>query len=314
MSGTMRLFVSSSAFLVDPLENPDELRGIKRIELSGRARYWHDAELDRRLALLAREGMEEFLVHNYFPIPSEPFVLNFATSKRRVFERCLMLASRAIDLCVRHDVPYYTIHPGYLMDSNGERVDDRFVFDEKTLVSYASARENFLENVKPLCELCASKGIGLAIENMFPRQTGTNLSLNVTADHLDELMERLPIGVGILLDLGHLNVASNLCGFDRYGYLQSVVRDHGDRIYELHLSANDGQRDRHLPLAEDDWQIDVLSMFVECPGFRGRGVNITIESMNLDAATLGNCCALVQDRLDSLAAPVQDGSQPVEEQ
>lgn len=306
----MRLFVSTSAFRADLLEDPAGLSGVARVEFSGRAGHYSDRELDRRIQALRQAGMVEMLVHNYFPVPAEPFVLNFATASRDVLARSLGLAARATALCARHQVPFYSVHPGYLMDSSGERKDDRFVFEEESLLGYEEGLERFVRNCLPLWELCREQGVGLAIENMFPRSRERNLSLNVTPRHLDELMARLPEGVGILLDLGHLNVAATLAGFDRDEALRRIVRDHKERIFELHLSANDGERDRHLPLEEGDWQLDALALLADCPGHAGRGLCVTIESMGLDPATLDRTSRLVQARLDALDTVQRTGPRP----
>ena len=50
---------------------------------------------------------------------------------------------------------------------------------------------------------------------------------------IDDLMHSLP-KVGLLLDLGHMNISSRLMGFDRK-ILDEYLTKYGDRLLEVHI-------------------------------------------------------------------------------
>jgi len=61
----------------------------------------------------------QYLVHNYFPIPKESFVLNIASFDEKIRKMSIDHIKRAIDFC--EDIKYklYTFHPGFLTDPKG---------------------------------------------------------------------------------------------------------------------------------------------------------------------------------------------------
>ena len=55
-------------------------------------------------------------------------------------------------------------------------------------------------------------------------------SLNCSYEEIKELMNSLPNEVGILLDLGHFNISSNILGFNRHKALDKLVNNFFGRI------------------------------------------------------------------------------------
>ena len=95
-----------------------------------------------------------------------------------------------------------------------------------------------------------------AIENLFPSPKKRH-SLNCTYEEIEELMCSLPDHVGILLDLGHFNISSNILGFNRNKAIDNPT-NYFSRIKEIHISENNGIKDEHLAVKENSWQLDVL--------------------------------------------------------
>ena len=59
----------------------------------------------------------------------------------------------------------------------------------------------------------------------------------------------------MLLDLGHLNISSNLLKFDKNLFLDNFLSEFGERLIEVHISENNGLKDEHLALTDDSWQL-----------------------------------------------------------
>ena len=58
-----------------------------------------------------------------------------------------------------------------------------------------------------------------------------------------------PHEIGINLNIGHLNLASNAFDFDRLEFV-GLIKDY---MIAMELSHNNGIEDQHLPLQSDEW-------------------------------------------------------------
>jgi sugar phosphate isomerase/epimerase len=289
------LHISSTAFDADIL-TPDGAgvaRDFPGLELSG-GPHRSPAELSEGMARLRRAGAASILVHNYFPPPKEPFVLNLATADAILLERCLRLAGEALDLCAALGTPFYSFHPGYRRDGR-ELSNGHFAFSGPQR-SMSATLAQFHANFPALHALACERGVKLAVENLFPIRDEVT-SLANTLGEMEALIAPLPGDVGLLLDLGHLAVSANLLGFDRLAYLDGLLSRHGGRIFEVHLSGNDGETDAHLPIQPGDWQLDVLPLFRGLPGADGNGVRLTLESRRLHPDLLRKTAQLFTSRL-----------------
>lgn len=67
--------------------------------------------------------------------------------------------------------------------------------------------------------------------------------------------------LGFLFDLGHLSVASDTFGFDKEEFAREVFYNYSDKIFELHISENDGTFDQHKINHDNSWQLNILHEF-----------------------------------------------------
>ena len=71
-------------------------------------------------------------------------------------------------------------------------------------------------------------------------------------EEIDEILN-IPFikksNLGIILDLGHLNISSNILNFDK-NFLNKIIDLHSDKIYEVHISENQGEFDTHVKLCQ----------------------------------------------------------------
>jgi len=65
-------------------------------------------------------------------------------------------------------------------------------------------------------------------------------------------------GVGVLLDLGHFNIASSILGFDKKQSVRDLCASWEKDIIEIHLSENDGKSDSHGFPPIDGWMIQCV--------------------------------------------------------
>ena len=69
-------------------------------------------------------------------------------------------------------------------------------------------------------------------------------------------MDLVPKKTGLLLDLGHLNISSNLLIENLF--LDNFLSEFGERLIEVHISENNGLKDEHLALTDDSWQLTAI--------------------------------------------------------
>ena len=281
------IYISTTAFKKDFFEDKDDvlLKSIHGIEFSGGNGYYPEKVILEKLECLRRQGIESFLIHNYFPIPQKSFILNFSSGNEAITRQSLSLAEQALNLCRRYHIPYYSFHPGYLSDGT-EGPDGHFRFPPDSFISYENALKQYIRNMKQLHRMGTEKGVKLALENLFTAPGNVRTSLNCTFYELDEVMKSIPSDIGLLIDFGHINIASNYLNFDKYEYIDKLLAAYADRIFEIHLSANNGKFDQHLPVTDGDWQLEILPAFRTCPGIDGTGVNVALESRKLDNSVL----------------------------
>lgn len=194
-------------------------------------------------------------LHNYFPAPVQDFVLNIATSDSLLRSRAVELVNSALRLSVAAGSPLYGIHAGYLANATA-RDDGMFSFDDNA-ISYDDALTRAIAFVIEFASNFEKSGVRLIIENLFPSQHA-NHSLFCSFDQITEFMNEVPSSVGLLLDLGHLNISSNIMRFDKMLFLDKFLESYHDRLFQVHLSENQGLVDDHLSVQSGSWQLEAI--------------------------------------------------------
>lgn len=219
----------------------------------------------------------ELLVHNYFPPPDEPFILNLASADPIIRQRSLDLAQKAITLSGELNAPFYAIHAGFVTDPYGFG-KPYFLFPE---ITEANARQNaferYLDALSITNQFALEHGVGLLVENNVcaPEIWG-----QVLLDRADEFIELFEVmdspNLGVLLDFGHLNVAAHTLGFDRLDFIEQLT----PYIRCFHVHDNDGTHDTHSPVQPGSWVLEVLRRpeFARLP--------LVVEAMFEDASSL----------------------------
>jgi len=91
--------------------------------------------------------------------------------------------------------------------------------------------EWFVRTLETFSEIAEESPCPVALENVFDRSPA----------HLERLIKSLPQNVGVCIDLGHLNLFSDIP-------LREWIERFKGRIYEFHVHDNGGERDEHSPL------------------------------------------------------------------
>jgi len=259
-----------------------ERMGIFHVELSA-PHPFEPIDSIKKVLLKYKDRGFNYVLHNYFPPREDDFVLNIASNDDSVMVKNLKLITDALDVAKHCGASIYGIHSGYLADASAMS-DGMFQFKDKKN-DYASCVENVKEVIEILVDRFKGCEVKLLMENLFPGPD-ENYSLACNFDEIKELMDNVSDEVGLLLDLGHLNIASNILNFDKYEFLEKYLKEYSGRLYEVHLSENDGKTDQHLHIEKDSWQIKVLKDIAKLPISDGSQRVYCLESRNSESIDL----------------------------
>ncbi|MGA3171999.1 MAG: TIM barrel protein [Chthoniobacteraceae bacterium] len=247
MSG---IYVSSGAFhgarLAEMAEACESIGA--GLELSSGIR-WHPG-LDGEIEEVARRK-GRVLVHNYFPPPEKPFVLNLASTDPDTLDRGKQHVRASIDLSARFGAPFYSVHSGFAMNLKAEDLGHPEAQAQLEKIPCAEAYRIFLNTVREMSAYAKSRGLRLLIENnVITRQQLSRESplLMIEPAEIARFLRELDdANVGLLLDVGHAKVSAAALGFAPQTFFKQLP------VSAIHASDNDGIRDNNQPFGEDAW-------------------------------------------------------------
>lgn len=216
-----------------------------------------------------------FLVHNYFPEPRTPFILNFASLNDKIRFKSINHAMEGIRLSSRLGSYHYAIHAGFLYDPDGSIDEKTGLFKVPTgnYFDRGKAIKNYIDSLLNIYNYAKSKSIRLLVENNVCAKGMENKLLLSEYKDFEELFEKIGnLKIGVLLDFGHLKVSSLTLNFSSKEFIDKIR----PRIAAFHIHDNDGTGDFHKKLDKDSWILKVL----EDKNFKS--LPKTLEANNLD--------------------------------
>lgn len=226
--------------------------GLNRIELSASPPVT-ETEL-ARIAMLDAH----FLVHNYFPPVSPPFVMNLASQNPAILEASLKLAKRAIDLSASFGSSLYGVHSGIRADVVPHSLGGALKYG--SIGDYDSAHKQMVKSLRILCDYAQGRHVAVCVENHVLTSENlirhqNQLLLYCEPFEMWALIDDVARpNFGVLLDLGHLAVTAATLNFDRWRFVEQVA----PKVLAIHVSDNDMISDQHRPLRHGSWVLDVL--------------------------------------------------------
>ncbi len=251
----MPLFFSSGAFAShSPEEITAECRGPLGVGIEFTSSFPFIANVAQRVRGLGGPGL---LVHNYFPPPPAPFVLNLAATDPAIRAASHQLCHAAIELSAAIGAPFYSVHSGFAMNLTAGQLGQpgqQAALAPGKYIDRPAAEHAFRESVLELSAFARERGVGLLLENNVLTRT------QVAAGRANSLLMTTPAecrkffddlgdpNVGLLLDVAHAKVSAGALGFQASEFFQF-----GPYLRALHLSDNDGLADTNQPMTRDAW-------------------------------------------------------------
>lgn len=248
-------FASSKNRINDAIAELVEL-GFLNIELSGGTIFYDGITKD--LLDLKKKYKINFIIHGYFPPPRKNFMMNISSRNKEERESSFLLVKEAIGLTKLLGSDLYTIHSGY--NEPVREIGGKFYKSARLEDGWdrQATKKDFYEAIDLLLEQTVHQGVKVGIENLFPLD-GAHSFLE-SGEDIFEFLDRYGSvrNLGLLLDMGHLNVASNTLGFDKFSVIDKLFANYSKKIFEIHISENNGSHDYHGISEIESWQIEVL--------------------------------------------------------
>ena len=206
-----------------------------------------------------REYSYKYLVHNYFPIPENSFVVNIASLNSAIRSKSIAHLKNAIDFCNDSGAHLYTFHPGFLTDPDGASLNSSnydFLWNDNHLNqdSYAKAINNFYRSLDIIIPYAQSAGVCIAIESEGSISKKDHLIMQNPEEYLRLMELYSPEEIKVNLNVGHLNLASKAYSFSRFEFVENIYH----YLVAIEFSHNDRKTDQHLPIKFDQWYIDLM--------------------------------------------------------
>ena len=228
-------------------------QGFTNIELSGGTKFY--AEYERDLLKLQDEYSLNYQVHNYFPPPPKPFILNLATLDDELYNQSIDHCIQAIQISKNLGGKKYGFHAGFLIDFTTQEAGKRISF--RPISNREQSIKRFTDAWKKLTDIAASD-VKLYIENNVFSATNHRIyapenpfMLTSYSDYKDL---KKKINFNFLLDLAHLKVSANSHNINFNNEIKKLL----PLTDYLHISGNDGLHDQNLGVEEDKILIEVL--------------------------------------------------------
>lgn len=228
--------------LIDKLKS----NKIKDIELSSGL---YEKNIFKKLKKVSSVNL---LLHNYFPVPKKPFIINLASSNKKIFNKSFEHLKKAINYSSKLNLKYYSFHAGFLVDPNindfGKTLSRQIVNDRDKILKL------FIKRLNILSKYAKKKNIIILVENNVI--TKKNLSrfdknpfLMTKLDECKKIMKNTDENVRLLIDVAHLKVSSKTLNYDPIRYLTKLEK----WIEAYHLSDNNGEADENNNLKSNSW-------------------------------------------------------------
>lgn len=256
----MKIYCSTGGFEDKPfyeVANSFLKLGIKQVELSSGSLV---AGVPEKLISLSREI--DLMLHNYFPPPKNPFVLNLASKDVQISKRTMEFFQKAIQLSASIGAKYYGVHAGFLTDISVLEIGK--TINAKSILGRDEGMEIFISNITILDKFAVNHGVVLLVENNVLSKKNfidntTNPLLLTSPEEINLFFQSVSKRVRLLLDFGHLKVSSKTLGFD----LNSAVSDIQKWVGGYHMSENHGELDDHLNFDSSAWFLSHLDATVD---------------------------------------------------
>lgn len=272
------IFASTSCIKIEKGKERDLMKvletykklGIQDIELGSMHPITKDIS---QLCKFKKENDVNFTVHGFFPPTSQPFFLNLASQDDKKLKESMKFVKNALETCRRIDAKIYGIHAGYIADWREENMGEKIFLLSDGFFDEEAAMQSLIQNTQEMVDYASQYGIKFAMENSSQVVIkGRIISMMHSHEEFKPLLRAIHSkNFGILIDIGHLRLASNKMNFSYEEFIKSMQ----SKVFEIHVHQNNGKKDEHLALNDVSWLKPFDKSIL-------KKAAVTIEAMNLE--------------------------------
>ena len=204
------------------------------------------------------------ILHNYFPAPKAPFVLNLASKNIETREKSIRHCIEGIKLSSIVGAPFYCAHAGFISDPSVKELGLKFSnlnaedFNKKFIL--------FIEAINIILDYASQFKVDFYIENNVLAEFNfdqNNISFFCCeSQNILSLFNKINHSrFGLLLDTGHLKVS---CKTLKLPLEEEFLKIKG-KIKAIHHSDNDGLIDSNDKITNNYWFLKYLRDFKNIP-------------------------------------------------
>jgi len=234
------------------------------------------------LDVIREKWRKDTVTHNFFPPSNDTnFVINIASVDSDVRSKSISHAKYCIEFASNIGASIYTVHPGFIATPSVNRKGNQnydFDFTEQRECR-KTAFSNMVESLSQLIAVAKKNKIKLAIETEGSlAKPGVLLMERI--DEYDSLFAKFPEDLYLNPNLAHTRLASI-----EYKYkMNDFIMRYYNKVALVEVSHNNGKIDQHLPLVEDSYVFNYLSLLPNVPyvlEFRNATIEQIKHSVNL---------------------------------
>lgn len=246
------IYVSSSCVKKNRIEDSVSLlydHGFNFIELSGGTEFYDHKKLIKNLVQLKKSYNLNYIIHNYFPPPKSPFILNLATNQDEIYQKTHNHLINCINYSNELESDKFGFHAGFFFNIELNEIGKNIT--AKPYEDFLASYNRFLDRYNLIKKEADIKGVQLFIENnVYSKGNAKKYGFPAPAMLLcNEDFTQLEhnIDFNLLLDIAHLKVSCSSLGLNLKEQLTALY----EKSDYIHFSDNDGLSDSNLGLKEN---------------------------------------------------------------
>jgi len=225
-------------------------------------------------ALPYREDMELLfhkypypkLVHNYFPAPAIPFVLNLASGDPLIRTQSIEHVLKGLRWSKKGGASFYCAHAGFCIDPKPKDLGKKLP-QTTDRIDRKKHWKLFLDSIRTILPLAEELALDFYIENNVTAKMNLNIHgesplFCSDPDEMQQLIQEVNHPrLGILLDTAHLKVSANALNFSP----EKAVKIVAPYVRAIHHSDNAGELDNNQPIEPSYWFGQFMPLFSNIP-------------------------------------------------
>jgi len=230
------------------------------LEFSSALPYREDMEM------LFHEYPHPKLVHNYFPAPAIPFVLNLASGNPLIRTQSIEHVLKGLRWSKKGGASFYCAHAGFCIDLKPEDLGQKLP-QSTDRIDRKKHWKLFIEAIHTILPLAEELGLDFYIENNVTARMNLNIHgesplLCSDPHEMQQLITEINHPrLGILLDTAHLKVSANALNFSP----EKAVKIVAPYVRAIHHSDNAGEIDNNQPIEPGYWFSQFMPLFSNIP-------------------------------------------------